>query len=90
MASFLSDDDLFISLSGVNATGYLKQVLKEFNLLSIKIAIDMDKLTNEKVQKGLYEICQIIKSAGLHYTVLDWDPLYKGIDDFYLSTREAA
>ena len=90
VASFLSDDDLFISLSGVNATGYLKQVLKEFNLLSIKIAIDMDKLTNEKVQKGLYEICQIIKSAGLHYTVLDWDPLYKGIDDFYLSTREAA
>ena len=51
-------------------------------------AIDMDRLTNPKVQKGLQRICQIMKKSRIGYQVRDWNPAFKGIDDYYLATPE--
>ena len=88
VASFLSGDDLFVCISGINAADGLPKVLKGLGVTHLNIAIDMDRLTNLKVQKGLQRICQIMKHSRIRYQVRGWNPAYKGIDDYYLATPE--
>ena len=88
VASFLSGDDLFVCISGINAADRLPDVLKDLGVTYLNIAIDMDRLTNPKVQKGLQRICQIMKRSRIGYQVRDWNPAFKGIDDYYLAMPE--
>jgi hypothetical protein len=84
VASFYDNDALFICLAGINATGSLKETVEALNVKKAVIAVDMDKLINERVHNGVERIVRVIMSVrGIETEFLNWDPRFKGVDDYY-------
>ena len=50
-------------------------------------AEDMDKYRNEGVSRGAAEILRLARKNGLACRRLNWNPNYKGIDDWQLAIR---
>ena len=50
-------------------------------------AEDMDKYRNEGVSRGAAEILRLARKNGLACRRLNWNPNYKGIDDWQLAVR---
>lgn len=86
---------LFLGLTGVQNVSQLENELKllaNFNLKKVNLCVDMDYLTNKNVQKALENIKKIITGVcykdingneiPLTCSVVNWNPEYKGIDDF--------
>lgn len=86
---------LFLGLTGVQNVSQLKeelQLLANFQLREVKLCVDMDYLTNKNVKQALENIKKIVQEVhyiddngnpvSLNYTVVKWNPEYKGIDDF--------
>lgn len=82
-----------LSVPGVNSLKNLSQVLRQLKqngTQKIKIAFDMDFLTNPNVRFGLKNLHQIIISCGFPKPdVLVWDKAYKGLDDYLKFRFEA-
>lgn len=89
VASFLDGDALFVCFAGVNSLKYLRDVLKDLDVDEVRIAMDMDKLGNWRVQKALDKIRNIIASLRLPSDVMNWNVGIKGVDDFYQFRRKA-
>ena len=89
VASFLDGDALFVCFAGVNSLKYLRDVLKDLDVDEVRIAMDMDKLGNWRVQKALDKIRNIIASLRLPSDVMNWNVGIKGVDDFYHFRRKA-
>lgn len=74
-----------IAILGVNATAMLPELLRELKKKGtryINIALDMDLHSNANVQAALVKIKHLITSAGFRYCELEWDPRFKGLDDY--------
>ena len=86
VASFLSDDSLFVCLGGVGAIGNLDKVLTGLGVTEVVEAMDMDMMTNPQVRQSVLKVrATVQKIPGIKYRKYTWNPAYKGIDDYYKS-----
>ena len=86
VASYLSDDSLFVCLGGVSAIGNLKEVLTDLGVTEVIEAMDMDMMTNPQVRNAVLHTRSVAQSLpGIRYRKYTWNPAYKGIDDYYKS-----
>jgi hypothetical protein len=81
VASFLSGDKLFIGLTGVQNTAFLKEVISSLSPKKIVEAVDMDVRSNPQVQKAQVKIQAICAPLCETYKRLFWPIDQKGIDD---------
>lgn len=84
IASFLSDGELFIGLTGVQNTRYLAEVVKKLQPKRILECIDMDVRSNPHVQKAQAKIRAICAPLCEEYRPFVWPVEQKGIDDYLL------
>lgn len=84
IASFLSDGELFIGLTGVQNTKFLEDVVKQLKPKRILECIDMDCRTNPHVQKAQAKIRAICVPLCEEYRPFVWPVEQKGIDDWLL------
>ena len=84
VASCLSGDKLFIGLTGVQNTGFLKEVISSLSPKKIVEAVDMDVRSNPQVQKAQVKIQAICAPLCDTYKRLFWPIDQKGIDDYML------
>lgn len=78
-----------IAILGVNGVSDLPGMLLQLKANGTKqilIAFDMDKETNENVQKAYQNMLHIIAHVGFRFSTVEWPIEYKGLDD-YLSFR---
>ena len=78
----------FAALIGANNTAGLDELftfLKKNGTEEIIEAEDMDKYSNDMVNKGASKICQLAVKHGMTCRRLIWNPNYKGIDDWQLA-----
>ena len=86
IASFLTDDALFICLGGVNATNRLQQTLLDLGVTEVIEAMDMDKSTNPQVRCAVQKAQKIVQTVPhILYRKYIWNPAYKGVDDYKFS-----
>ena len=81
----------FVGLTGVgNINQYQRALteLKQYGVRRIKVAFDMDDLTNENVRAARERVLETGAAAGFDMTPLRWSPGCKGIDDLLLLIRE--
>ncbi len=83
ITSVLSNGQLFIAIPGVNAIGYLPEVIHSLNVEQIYEALDMDKLSNPEVKKALIVLRNALTSIGVGHKGCTWNPKYKGLDDYF-------
>jgi len=57
-------------------------------LKKVVIAVDMDYRDKPQVANALENIKEIISGVGLDYETFNWDPKYKGIDDYFLAVLQ--
>ena len=91
-ASFLSGNDaLFVCLPGVNAIRGLKETLLSLDAKRVVAALDMDGTSNPNVGKAAENLMrELSRMKGVEATQKTWDAAYNGIDEYYLSLRNAA
>lgn len=90
VASYLSDDALFICVPGINAAENLYETVKSLNVSEILLAADMDKVTNPQVHDGFARISKdLSRIPALKIRSLDWNVCFKGIDDYLYARRKA-
>ena len=86
VASYLSDDSLFVCLGGVSAIGNLEEVLTDLGVTEVIEAMDMDMMVNPQVRTAVLNVRDVVKGiSGIKYRKYTWNPAYKGIDDYYKS-----
>lgn len=74
-----------LAVPGVNSLGFLPQALYDLKAAGVQkvcIAYDMDIRVNKEVQKAQKKLMSLLKRAGIHYSVLNWDESLKGLDDW--------
>lgn len=84
IASYLSDGELFIGLTGVQNLRYLREVVTALKPKRILECIDMDVRSNENVQKAQSKIRAICTPLVDDYRPFTWPVEQKGIDDWLL------
>lgn len=84
IASYLSDGELFIGLTGVQNLRYLREVIIALKPKRILECIDMDVRSNENVQKAQSKIRAICTPLVDDYRPFTWPVEQKGIDDWLL------
>ena len=84
VASYLSGDKLFIGLTGVQNTGFLKEVISLLGPKKIVECVDMDVRSNPQVQKAQVKIQAICAPLCETYKRLFWPIDQKGLDDYLL------
>lgn len=81
----------FVGLTGVGNVNQFLRALTELQnrkITKIKVAFDMDALTNENVKAARERVLKTGTQAGFEMTPLRWNPSYKGIDDLLVSIKE--
>ena len=90
VASFLSNDALFICTGGVNAIKGLRETILSLGVREVVEAMDMDQMTNPQVRNAILTMRREVQSIpGIKYSKYSWDPAYKGVDDYFLSRVSA-
>ena len=85
VASFLAKDALFICTGGVNATRGLRETIEALGVKEVVEAMDMDQTTNPLVSRAVLTMRrEIMTIPGLRYLKYEWNPQYKGVDDYFL------
>ena len=80
----------FVATLGANNTAKLDELfafLHRNGTEEIIEAEDMDKYSNEMVEKGASKIYALAARHGMRCRRLTWNPNYKGIDDWQLALR---
>lgn len=78
------------AVQGVNSLGSSKSALSDLRDSGVKhilIAFDMDLKTNEHVKNALEKLKAVLAECGFTYSSLEWDPCYKGLDDWLLANK---
>ena len=83
ITSVLSNGQLFIAIPGVNAIGYLPEIIQTLNIETVYEALDMDKLYNPEVKKALIVLRNALTNIGVGHKGCTWNPKYKGLDDYF-------
>lgn len=92
LAQELKHDMAFVGLTGVGNVNQCLRAFRELSLLGvgkIRIAFDMDDLTNENVRKAKERVILAGLDFGYDITPLRWSAAYKGIDDLLHAFRLA-
>ena len=90
VASFLSDDALFVCTGGVNAIHGLRETIADLGVTDVVEAMDMDQMTNPQVRQAVLAMRrEVMRIPGIKYTKYTWNPAYKGVDDYLYSRRAA-
>ena len=84
IASYLSEGELFIGLTGVQNVRYLAEVVRKLHPERIVECIDMDVRTNPHVQRAQSKIRAICMPLCREYRTFTWPIEQKGIDDWLL------
>ena len=80
----------FAATAGANNTAQLDkmfEVLAKNGTQLIVEAEDMDKYRNVAVNAGALKVYQLAKKHGMECKGLNWNPNYKGIDDWQLALK---
>ncbi len=86
VASFLSNDALFVCIGGVNAIHGLKETLIDLGVTEVVEAMDMDQMVNPHVRDAIKAIRKEVQQIrDIKYSKYTWNPAYKGVDDYLLS-----
>ena len=86
VASYLSQDELFICIGGVNALGGLTDTIRAIGVREIIETMDMDQMTNPNVRNAVLTMRkEVRKIPGIRYLKYTWNPAYKGVDEYLLS-----
>ena len=83
----------FAATAGVNNMAQLELLLKELAENGTHTIIeteDMDKYRNEAAAKGALKLYDLARKYGMKCRGLNWNPNYKGIDDWQLALRRSA
>jgi len=89
-ASFHDGDALFVCVPGVNVTDGLRESVDTLSAKDYIIAMDMDKMTNWRVREACKKIAKELSAIdGARVHTANWDPRYKGVDDYYLAQNRA-
>ena len=83
----------FVATAGANNTAQLEVLLRQLadnGTHTIIEAEDMDKYRNQAVNKGALKLYELAKKYGMECRGLNWNPNYKGIDDWQLALRQSA
>lgn len=81
----------FAATAGANNTAQLEALFKQLadnGTHTIIEAEDMDKYRNQAVNKGALKLYELAKKYGMECRGLNWNPNYKGIDDWQLALRQ--
>ena len=76
-----------MGLVGVYNTSQLIEALfyaKDRGCEEILIAVDMDYREKPQVKLAMQNIIKIIDNSGIRHNVFNWNPAYKGLDDYFL------
>lgn len=84
VASFLSDGELFVGLTGVQNIRYLADVVTQLRPKRIIECIDMDVRSNPHVQRAQSKIRSVCMPLCEEYRTFTWPVEQKGIDDWLL------
>ncbi len=91
VASHLSGDSLFVCIGGVNALKGLKDTLIQLGITEVVEAMDMDQHTNPHVRNAIQNLRKEIQTIPhLRYSKYNWNPAFKGVDDYLLSRAAEA
>ena len=80
----------FAATAGVNNMAQLELLLKQLAESGTHTLIeteDMDKYRNEASSKGALKVYQLAKKYGMVCRGLNWNPNYKGVDDWQLALK---
>lgn len=83
----------FAATAGVNNMAQLELLLKELAENGTHTIIeteDMDKYRNEAASKGALKLYELAKKYGMVCRGLNWNPNYKGVDDWQLALMRNA
>lgn len=80
----------FASTAGANNTAQLETLFEQLaknGTHTIIEAEDMDKYRNKAVNKGALKLYKLAKKYGMVCHGLNWNPNYKGVDDWQLALK---
>ena len=80
----------FAAISGANNTNGLDEILAFLRRNGTEEIIeveDMDKYRNVEVNRGAAAVYRLARKNGMDCRRLNWNPNYKGIDDWQLAVR---
>ncbi len=82
-----------LAVAGVNnleSSGFKNtlEYLKKRGVTTIVDTFDMDFISNADVQTAMEKLKKLVLRAGLEYKRIDWDPEYKGYDDYVVAMRD--
>ena len=83
----------FAATAGVNNMAQLELLLEQLAQNGTHTLIeteDMDKYRNEASAKGALKVYQLAKKYGMECRGLNWNPNYKGVDDWQLALKRNA
>ena len=83
----------FAATAGVNNMAQLELLLKELAENGTHTIIeteDMDKYRNEAAAKGALKLYDLARKYGMTCRGLNWNPNYKGVDDWQLALKRNA
>lgn len=83
----------FAATAGVNNMAQLELLLKELAENGTHTIIeteDMDKYRNEAASRGALKLYELAKKYGMTCRGLNWNPNYKGVDDWQLALKRNA
>lgn len=83
----------FAATAGVNNMAQLELLLKELaenGTHTIIESEDMDKYRNEAACKGALKLHELARKYGMVCRGLNWNPNYKGVDDWQLALKRNA
>jgi hypothetical protein len=90
-ASFLDGDALFVCAAGVNAVRGVRETVASLGVKEAVVAFDMDGLTNPAVRQATENVKrELSRVEGLKVSAKKWNAAHRGIDNYYLSLRDAA
>lgn len=87
VASYFSDEALFVCVPGVKSISHLGETLTALGVRKVFGAYDMDLYRNPEVRKDLERMRQLVLNLGIAYEPYRWNPQFKGVDD-YLFARD--
>ena len=88
ITSVLSDGRLFIAVPGVNSINQLTDVIKGMKTRKVYEAFDMDKRSKPEVKSALITLRNTLNDIGVECVGCEWNPKYKGIDDYFYAKTE--
>lgn len=80
----------FAATAGANNTAQLEALFEQLaknGTHTIIEAEDMDKYRNKAVNKGALKLYELAKKYGMVCRGLNWNPNYKGVDDWQLALK---